>query len=68
MVQLIACMFTQQGENATNQDAMVVWEEFGLKNDIFFYGVHSIRMGFVGSKGLTTLKFVFLLGIHSKRR
>ena len=39
MVQVIACMFTQQGKNKGNQDAMVAWEEFWLKKDIVLFGV-----------------------------
>lgn len=35
----IACMFTQQGRKGTNQDAMVVWEEFGSNKDTVFCGV-----------------------------
>lgn len=35
----IACMFTQQGRKGTNQDAMLVWEEFGSNKDTIFCGV-----------------------------
>uniref|UniRef100_A0A0C9S124 TSA: Wollemia nobilis Ref_Wollemi_Transcript_28262_2452 transcribed RNA sequence n=1 Tax=Wollemia nobilis TaxID=56998 RepID=A0A0C9S124_9CONI len=35
----MACMFTQQGRKGTNQDAMLVWEEFGPKKDTVFCGV-----------------------------
>ncbi|CAI0540809.1 unnamed protein product [Linum tenue] len=35
----IACLHTQQGKKGTNQDAMVVWENFGSRNDAVFCGV-----------------------------
>eukprot|EP00252_Welwitschia_mirabilis_P004758 TRINITY_DN1505_c0_g1_i2.p1 TRINITY_DN1505_c0_g1~~TRINITY_DN1505_c0_g1_i2.p1 ORF type:complete len:348 (-),score=36.43 TRINITY_DN1505_c0_g1_i2:1207-2250(-) len=35
----IACLFTQQGRKGTNQDAMLVWEDFGSKKDTVFCGV-----------------------------
>eukprot|EP00252_Welwitschia_mirabilis_P009667 TRINITY_DN2238_c0_g2_i2.p1 TRINITY_DN2238_c0_g2~~TRINITY_DN2238_c0_g2_i2.p1 ORF type:complete len:274 (+),score=46.63 TRINITY_DN2238_c0_g2_i2:125-946(+) len=35
----IASMFTQQGRKGTNQDAMIVWEEFGSRKDIVLSGV-----------------------------
>ncbi|KAG0504975.1 hypothetical protein M758_N002300 [Ceratodon purpureus] len=34
-----ACLFTQQGRKGTNQDAMLVWENFGLMEDTVFCGV-----------------------------
>lgn len=34
-----ASLFTQQGKKGTNQDAMVVWENFGSKEDTIFCGV-----------------------------
>ncbi|GFP90057.1 probable protein phosphatase 2c 33 [Phtheirospermum japonicum] len=35
----IASMFTQQGKKGTNQDAMIVWENFGSRTDTVFCGV-----------------------------
>ncbi|KAL3650115.1 hypothetical protein CASFOL_006518 [Castilleja foliolosa] len=35
----IASMFTQQGKKGTNQDAMIVWENFGSRKDTVFCGV-----------------------------
>uniref|UniRef100_A0A7N0TEH5 protein-serine/threonine phosphatase n=2 Tax=Kalanchoe fedtschenkoi TaxID=63787 RepID=A0A7N0TEH5_KALFE len=35
----MACLFTQQGRKGTNQDAMLVWENFNSKSDITFCGV-----------------------------
>lgn len=35
----IASLFTQQGKKGTNQDAMVVWENFGPRSDSVFCGV-----------------------------
>ncbi|KAJ8621136.1 hypothetical protein MRB53_029665 [Persea americana] len=35
----VACLFTQQGRKGTNQDAMLVWENFGSRNDTIFCGV-----------------------------
>ncbi|XP_056842071.1 probable protein phosphatase 2C 33 [Raphanus sativus] len=34
-----ACIFTQQGKKGPNQDAMVVWENFGSRTDTVFCGV-----------------------------
>lgn len=34
-----ACIFTQQGRKGTNQDAMVVWENFASRTDTTFCGV-----------------------------
>ncbi|KAJ6818506.1 putative protein phosphatase 2C 66 [Iris pallida] len=34
-----ACLFTQQGKKGTNQDAMIVWENFTLRSDTIFCGV-----------------------------
>ncbi|XP_057840671.1 probable protein phosphatase 2C 33 isoform X1 [Cryptomeria japonica] len=35
----VACMFTQQGRKGTNQDAMLVWEDFCSRKDTVFCGV-----------------------------
>ncbi|XP_068645261.1 probable protein phosphatase 2C 33 [Aristolochia californica] len=35
----IASLFTQQGKKGTNQDAMIVWENFDSKMDTVFCGV-----------------------------
>lgn len=35
----IASLFTQQGKKGTNQDAMIVWENFGSRKDTVFCGV-----------------------------
>ncbi|KAK9062785.1 hypothetical protein SSX86_019975 [Deinandra increscens subsp. villosa] len=35
----VASLFTQQGKKGTNQDAMVVWENFGSRTDTVFCGV-----------------------------
>ncbi|XP_050384262.1 probable protein phosphatase 2C 33 [Argentina anserina] len=35
----VASMFTQQGKKGTNQDAMIVWENFGSRTDTVFCGV-----------------------------
>ncbi|GER51339.1 phosphatase 2C family protein [Striga asiatica] len=35
----IASLFTQQGKKGTNQDAMVVWENFASKTDTVFCGI-----------------------------
>ncbi|KAI5555005.1 hypothetical protein POPTR_019G054200v4 [Populus trichocarpa] len=35
----IASLFTQQGKKGTNQDAMIVWENFGSRRDAVFCGV-----------------------------
>ncbi|XP_056170580.1 probable protein phosphatase 2C 33 isoform X2 [Syzygium oleosum] len=34
-----ACLFTQQGRKGTNQDAMIVWENFCSRKDTVFCGV-----------------------------
>ncbi|XP_062197935.1 probable protein phosphatase 2C 75 [Phragmites australis] len=34
-----ACLFTRQGRKGTNQDAMVVWENFNGRSDTIFCGV-----------------------------
>ncbi|KAL8135471.1 putative protein phosphatase 2C 66 [Apium graveolens] len=34
-----ACLFTQQGKKGTNQDAMIVWENFSSRSDAVFCGV-----------------------------
>ncbi|GLT26462.1 hypothetical protein SLA2020_015240 [Shorea laevis] len=34
-----ACLYTQQGKKGTNQDAMLVWENFSSRNDTVFCGV-----------------------------
>ncbi|GAB4835375.1 Probable protein phosphatase 2C 33 [Ancistrocladus abbreviatus] len=34
-----ASLFTQQGKKGTNQDAMIVWENFCSRNDTIFCGV-----------------------------
>ncbi|KAG6607131.1 putative protein phosphatase 2C 33 [Cucurbita argyrosperma subsp. argyrosperma] len=34
-----ASLFTQQGKKGTNQDAMIVWENFGSRTDTIFCGV-----------------------------
>ncbi|CAM8979783.1 unnamed protein product [Rhodiola kirilowii] len=35
----LASLFTQQGKKGTNQDAMIVWENFGSRADTVFCGV-----------------------------
>uniref|UniRef100_A0A7N0VH79 protein-serine/threonine phosphatase n=1 Tax=Kalanchoe fedtschenkoi TaxID=63787 RepID=A0A7N0VH79_KALFE len=35
----VACLFTQQGKKGTNQDAMIVWENFASRSDAVFCGV-----------------------------
>ncbi|CAN1354034.1 Probable protein phosphatase 2C 6 [Linum perenne] len=35
----ITCLHTQQGKKGTNQDAMIVWENFGSRSDAVFCGV-----------------------------
>ncbi|CAO2832588.1 unnamed protein product [Amaranthus hypochondriacus] len=35
----LASLFTQQGKKGTNQDAMIVWENFCSRNDTIFCGV-----------------------------
>ncbi|CAM8942543.1 unnamed protein product [Rhodiola kirilowii] len=35
----LASLFTQQGKKGTNQDAMLVWENFGSRTDTVFCGV-----------------------------
>ncbi|KAG0532904.1 hypothetical protein BDA96_04G145700 [Sorghum bicolor] len=35
----LSCMFTRQGKKGTNQDAMVVWENFNGRSDTVFCGV-----------------------------
>ncbi|CAI9090876.1 OLC1v1025747C1 [Oldenlandia corymbosa var. corymbosa] len=35
----LASLFTQQGRKGTNQDAMIVWENFGSRTDTVFCGV-----------------------------
>ncbi|KAL4554622.1 hypothetical protein LXL04_037219 [Taraxacum kok-saghyz] len=35
----IASLYTQQGKKGTNQDAMIVWENFNSTNDAVFCGV-----------------------------
>ncbi|KAL8166241.1 hypothetical protein V2J09_007740 [Rumex salicifolius] len=34
-----ASLYTQQGKKGTNQDAMLVWEKFGSRDDTIFCGV-----------------------------
>ncbi|WCJ32504.1 Protein phosphatase 2C family protein [Euphorbia peplus] len=38
-VSKIACLYTQQGKKGTNQDAMLVWENFISRSDTVFCGV-----------------------------
>ncbi|XP_019160793.1 PREDICTED: probable protein phosphatase 2C 33 [Ipomoea nil] len=35
----VAALFSQQGKKGTNQDAMIVWENFGSRTDTVFCGV-----------------------------
>ncbi|KAI3940544.1 hypothetical protein MKW98_024951 [Papaver atlanticum] len=35
----VSCLFTQQGKKGTNQDAMLVWENFNSRKDTIFCGV-----------------------------
>ncbi|KAI3776405.1 hypothetical protein L1987_46186 [Smallanthus sonchifolius] len=35
----VASLFTQQGKKGTNQDALIVWENFGSRTDTVFCGV-----------------------------
>ncbi|KAF3791750.1 putative protein phosphatase 2C 33, partial [Nymphaea thermarum] len=35
----VASLFTQQGKKGINQDAMIVWENFGSRTDTIFCGV-----------------------------
>ncbi|CAN6556251.1 unnamed protein product [Malus baccata var. baccata] len=35
----VACLYTQQGKKGTNQDAMLVWENFATRSDTTFCGV-----------------------------
>ncbi|KAK8317427.1 hypothetical protein V6Z11_A13G106200 [Gossypium hirsutum] len=35
----VASLYTQQGKKGTNQDAMIVWENFGSRTDMVFCGV-----------------------------
>ncbi|PKA62407.1 putative protein phosphatase 2C 6 [Apostasia shenzhenica] len=35
----VACLFSQQGKKGTNQDAMLVWENFASRSDTVFCGV-----------------------------
>ncbi|XVF56406.1 hypothetical protein PTKIN_Ptkin06aG0118100 [Pterospermum kingtungense] len=35
----VTCLFSQQGKKGTNQDAMIVWENFGSRTDTVFCGV-----------------------------
>ncbi|GER43201.1 protein phosphatase-2c [Striga asiatica] len=35
----IASLFSQQGKKGINQDAMIVWENFGMRTDTVFCGV-----------------------------
>ncbi|KAJ8747914.1 hypothetical protein K2173_012804 [Erythroxylum novogranatense] len=35
----VASLFTQQGKKGTNQDAMIVWENFSSRTDMIFCGV-----------------------------
>ncbi|WOK95415.1 putative protein phosphatase 2C 66 isoform X1 [Canna indica] len=35
----VACLYTQQGKKGTNQDAMIVWENFVSRSDTIFCGV-----------------------------
>lgn len=35
----VASLFSQQGKKGTNQDAMIVWENFGSREDTVFCGV-----------------------------
>ncbi|KAF3796858.1 putative protein phosphatase 2C 66 [Nymphaea thermarum] len=35
----VSCLFTQQGRKGTNQDAMLVWENFASRSDTIFCGV-----------------------------
>ncbi|CAM6014227.1 unnamed protein product [Sphagnum balticum] len=36
----VACIYTQQGRKGTNQDAMVVWEDFASMEDTVYCGVY----------------------------
>ncbi|KAG1364266.1 putative protein phosphatase 2C 66 [Cocos nucifera] len=35
----VACLFSQQGKKGSNQDAMLVWENFASRSDTIFCGV-----------------------------
>ncbi|XP_059442576.1 probable protein phosphatase 2C 6 [Corylus avellana] len=35
----VACLYTQQGKKGTNQDAMLVWENYSSRSDTIFCGV-----------------------------
>ncbi|OIS99175.1 PREDICTED: probable protein phosphatase 2C 6 [Nicotiana attenuata] len=35
----VACLYTQQGKKGTNQDAMIVWENYCSRSDTTFCGV-----------------------------
>ncbi|KAE8731837.1 putative protein phosphatase 2C 18 [Hibiscus syriacus] len=35
----VTCLYTQQGKKGTNQDAMLVWENFSSRSDTIFCGV-----------------------------
>ncbi|KAG6700494.1 hypothetical protein I3842_08G114700 [Carya illinoinensis] len=35
----VASLFTKQGKKGTNQDAMIVWENYGSRSDTIFCGV-----------------------------
>ncbi|KAH8939868.1 hypothetical protein BDL97_15G058500 [Sphagnum fallax] len=36
----ISCIYTQQGRKGTNQDAMIVWEDFASMEDTVYCGVY----------------------------
>ncbi|XP_010537844.1 PREDICTED: probable protein phosphatase 2C 6 [Tarenaya hassleriana] len=63
----IACLYTQQGKKGTNQDAMLVWENFCSRNDTVFCGVfdgHGPFGHMVAKKVRDTLPFI--LSTHWK--
>ncbi|KAJ8532459.1 hypothetical protein K7X08_012382 [Anisodus acutangulus] len=57
----LACLHTQQGKKGTNQDAMIVWENFCSRSDTIFCGVfdgHGPYGHMVARKVRDTLPFL----------
>ncbi|KAG0475531.1 hypothetical protein HPP92_015217 [Vanilla planifolia] len=60
----VACLFTQQGKKGTNQDAMIVWEDFTSITDTIFCGVFDGH-GPLGHMVARKVRILYLLSYAS---
>ncbi|KAG9452698.1 hypothetical protein H6P81_005602 [Aristolochia fimbriata] len=63
-----SCVFTQQGRKGINQDAMVVWEDYEVKDSIFcgVFDGHGPHGHLVARKVRDALPLKLLLSLHSR--